>query len=233
MGVVIAFVIGFAVALIGASIYARATSAHKPARLVAIADELRAISWLDGAADQKAWDTLVGKLSLIFQRELNYYYSQRRKAAIAKFLRWAAWGVGTLGLLCPLLVPLVSGKDSALEARLPIAWLPVPIAPLGYLLIALAGALLAANRFLGLTEGHIRFATTQLQLEAEISALNFGWVAIKAKAASGDPLNVDDTLKLVAGARHRLHEIVLSETQNWATQTAAQEAAHAQSLKAS
>lgn len=230
--VVPGFVAGVATGLIVAVIYVRLSAGRGPGRLLQISKDLQAITW--GTDNVASMGKAIAALSQVYERELYYYRTRRREASMAKLFRWGAWGVGTIGLLCPLIAPMIAGEGSALEAGVRIAGLAVPLAPLGYFLLALAGALLAANQFLGLTEGHIRFAQTQLELEQHLNALHFGWVELKALAgqnSSGTP-DLAAAVKLLTKAREALHRTVKQETDKWASQTAAQDAAHAATFRA-
>lgn len=157
------------------------------------------------------WDkqSAVGSLSSLFaavddlaEAEVHYYYRRRgTRAWISGLTRIAAWLLGTVGLLLPLLAGTVA----------PIfkEW-----GQYGYTFLAAAASCLAANSLFGGTEGHIRFVSTQLELERLIITSRVGWCRYLV-----GPHETEDELAqgfaLILGYANGLHASTIAETGRW------------------
>lgn len=190
---------------------------------------LNAIEWEDGNPSLASLNQIVTALTDIIGAEIDYYSSRRDQASMATVLRFLAWLLGTMGLICPLLAPMFedgTGKAGAVD----FMGRSVPLASAGYIFIALAAAAIAANHVLGLTQGHIRFVTAQLELERLLAELNFEWVALKARRKD-DAFSADDlkaAFRLFGKIRDAVYADMIEETQLWAEQTVEHEAAQKQ-----
>lgn len=186
----------------------------------AFTKDVSKLSWGEGT-DLANLENVVSALSDLIDQEIRYYNRRRSSSRIAVFFRFLAWLCGTLGVLIPLSVPLG------------LKGMTAPIG-LGYLLLVLAGALLAANRLLGWTTGHYRFAKAQLSLEALVSGLGLGWAQLRASLKGGalTPGDITRAFELLEGVRSEAHKIVLEERQEWGEQMSREEAAYAANLRA-
>lgn len=115
--------------------------------------------------------------------------------------RFAGWGLGTIGLLWPLLVatndPLYFGQGQ---------W--------GYVFLAGAASAFAANSLFGGTAGHVRFVTTQLVLERLIVSKRLAWSAFLVELAE-DPTAAKKGFELISSYASELHAATIAETGNW------------------
>lgn len=175
-----------------------------------------------------AWDkqNAVGSLSTLFaavddlaEAEVHYYYRRRgTRAWISGVTRIGAWLLGTVGLLLPLLAGTAAPmfKD----------W-----GQYGYAFLAAAASCLAANSLFGGTEGHIRFISTQLELERLITASRVGW----CKYLAG-PHETDDGLAegfaIILGYANALHTSTIAETGRWGETLLAELAKFQKSIEA-
>lgn len=85
---------------------------------------------------------------------------------------------------------------------------------LGYVFLAASASCFAANSLFGGTEGHIRFVSTQLELEKILVAARIKWCEL---LAVGDPREEHRASQFAhilayAGA---VHTVTLSETARW------------------
>lgn len=168
--------------------------------------------WGDPAQAFSSIQTLHGKLLAKVEDAVGWYRCKRRGYRVwAKGLRGLATVLVVFGGLVPFLVLLGSGDDAPLKA--------VSINPnLGYLLFALAGGLLAINRYLGISSAWIRYIGTALKLEQAQEQFQLDWIQ-KLAAMGGEPKGTKDVEALVAELRSfldRINTIIHTETQTWA-----------------
>lgn len=168
-----------------------------------IAQFRQTLEKLNGLQDQRAsLKMLFDAVDKLAEAELNYYYRRRlTRSTISTITRFAGWMFGTLGIVSPLLstsVPNVFGM----------------LSPYGYALLACAASALAANSLFAGTEGHIRFVTTQLEIEKLIVASRINWCQFLMTNQS-TPLNVDEAFELLNAYASTLHNMALKETQHW------------------
>lgn len=115
--------------------------------------------------------------------EIHYYYRRRgTRAWISGFARFAAWLLGSIGLLLPLLAGTAAPEFKE-------------VGQYGYVFLAGAASCLAANSLFGGTSGHVRFVSTQLELERLVTKARIDWCAFLAQAKA-------DTDHIKAGFAH-------------------------------
>jgi len=100
--------------------------------------------------------------------------------------------LGSIGGLIPIAFPALSLSQEYLN--------------LGYVLIGIAAALIAANKFFGFSSGHARYVITQLKLENLL--VN---TALEITQTDNENQHVD----IVKQAVKKAYEIVIAETENW------------------
>lgn len=146
--------------------------------------------------------TLFAAVDALAESEIAYYYRRRgTRAWISGVTRLAAWILGSVGLLLPLL----SGTASARWED----W-----GQYGYVFLAGAASVLAANSLFAGTEGHIRFVSTQLELERLVVASRVEWYRYLALPRATDE-DISRGFELILDYAHRLHGTVLQETGRW------------------
>ena len=171
-----------------------------PRRIQAFRTKLEGIKW-----DSQ---NLVASLSILFaavddlaEAEVKYYYRRRgTRAWISGITRIMAWLLGSTGLLLPLLAgtaPIF--KD----------W-----GQYGYVCLAGAASFLAANSLFGGTDGHIRFVSTQLELERLITGARVGWCKYLAGPHNADE-DVAQGFSLILNYATSLHTATITETGRW------------------
>lgn len=140
-----------------------------------------------------------------------YRVNRRNYRRGAKILRILATVLVVLGGLVPFLVLLGSGESTPLHGlALDPNW--------GYLLFALAGGLLAINRYLGISSAWIRYIATALELEQAQEQFQLDWIG-KLATMGGEPKSAKDVEALVAELRaflDRINQIIHNETKTWA-----------------
>jgi hypothetical protein len=84
----------------------------------------------------------------------------------------------------------------------------------GYAFLASAASCLAFNSLFGGTDGHIRFVSTQLELERLITAARVGWCQHLATPSQPSEF-AEQGFKLVLAYATALHAATLAETGRW------------------
>ena len=172
-----------------------------PRRIEAFRKMLEGLSW-DHANVHSSLNTLFNAVDDLAEAEVSYYYRRRgTRAWISGVTRSGAWILGTIGLLLPLL--------AGTEIELFKQW-----GQYGYAFLAASASCLAANSLFGGTAGHIRFVSTQLELERLITTSRIGWCEYLASSKEvNDDLSQGFTL--ILSYANALHEVTIAETGRW------------------
>lgn len=174
-----------------------------PRRMSQFRDSLKDLQWID--------DKVIASLSKLFDavddlatHEVQYYYRRRQtRAWISGLSRFAAWVAGTIGLLVPL---LAAPDGSAFKF----------LSPYGYAFLALSASLLAANALFGGTSGHVRFVSTQLELEKLITSSRIAWLGyLASKPGPANSNSITGGFKLVNDYAQGLYLATIAETGRW------------------
>ncbi len=145
---------------------------------------------------------LFAAVDALAEAEIAYYHRRRgTRAWISGVTRVAAWILGSIGLLLPLLAATPSPRWQA--------W-----GQYGYVFLAAAASALAANSLFAGTEGHIRFVSTQLELERLVVASRVEWYRYLALPRESDE-DLSRGFGLILDYAHNLHSAVLQETGRW------------------
>jgi len=169
-----------------------------PARIDAFRAQTAGLSWQPGDA-AASLDRLFSAVDELARAEVAYYDRRRgTRALISGLTRFGAWSLGSLGLLLPLL-----------DGTGPAAF--VGVKAYGYACLAGAASCLAGNALFGGTEGHIRFVSTQLELQRLIVSSHLSWSKYRANPA----LDLDRGFELLLGYASALHGCTLAETGRW------------------
>ena len=172
-----------------------------PLRIQVFRSKLEGLSW-DQQNALKSLSALFAAVDDLAEAEIQYYYRRRgTRAWISGITRFGGWILGSIGLLLPL---LAATDFSYFEDG----------AQLGYVFLAAAASCLAANALFGGTEGHIRFVSTQLEIERLITASRVCW----CKYLAGTPDQVHDLSEgftLIIEYSNALHTATIAETGRW------------------
>ncbi len=172
-----------------------------PIRIQVFKTAMDALSW---APDDvlTSLNGLFDAIDRLANAELRYYYRRRRtRAWISGLTRLGAWILGSIGLIIPL---LASTNKPGFEG----------IVSYGYVFLAMAGSLLAANALFGGTDGHIRFVTTQLEIERIIIRARIHWCEYMATQKVSDA-DASKGFEQILTYANELHARALTETDRW------------------
>jgi hypothetical protein len=172
-----------------------------PRRIQAFRAKLEGLAW-DKQRAVVSLSTLFAAVDDLAEAEVHYYYRRRgTRAWISGLTRISAWLLGTVGLLLPLLAGTAAPmfKD----------W-----GQYGYAFLAAAASCLAANSLFGGTEGHIRFVSTQLELERLITTSRVEWCRYLAGPHEADD-GFAEGFAIILGYANALHTSTITETGRW------------------
>ena len=179
----------------------RSLRPEDPRRIRAFRDTIQAIEW-DGPRVAQGLDQLFQAVDVLAAAEVDYYYRRRRtRAWISGVARFFAWSLGTIGLLLPLLAAANGARFSNLQNY-------------GYVFLAAAASCLGANSLFGGTVGHIRFVSTQLELEKLITQARITWCEYLAESNAGQP-DIQAGFAKIRDYAQALHETTIAETGRW------------------
>lgn len=184
-----------------------APKVEDPIRIKEFSDALVALRWV-GANRRDALCQIFECVSRLAQAEVRYYFSRRKKSGfIASWFRFLSWMFGSAGILVPLIYPLISeATEKFLSA--------------GYLLVAIGGVFLVADKVFNGSEGHARYVTAQLRVEHAFAVFAIEWQALFKKFDEG-PLTEDTTalFQLAVKFIENLYGALGNETAEWKTAT--------------
>ena len=172
-----------------------------PARLSVFRDATKGLLWDEEHASESL-SQLFRAVDDLAEAEVKYYYRRRStRAWISGISRSVAWVSGTIGLLLPLFAATANPEFK-------------DVAQYGYIFIAIAASGLAANSLFGGTEGHIRFVTTQLELEKLITKARISWCRyLELRASDSEDYNAG--FLLIQDYATELHSTTIAETGRW------------------
>ena len=172
-----------------------------PRRIRAFREALQDVDW-DQANVKDSLGKLFQAVDDLAIAEVDYYYRRRgTRAWISGIARFSAWIFGTVGLLLPLLAATKSQNFSDLGDY-------------GYVFLAAAASCLGANSLFGGSEGHIRFVSTQLEIEKLIIQARIVWFEYLA-SQSVDSSDYKHGFLLIKNYAGDLHKITIGETGRW------------------
>ena len=131
-----------------------------------------------------------------------YLREKSSKKRASRYLRAAAIVFASAGGVFPLLA--LAAPDASPSA----AW--------GYVLLALAAACVAFDRFFGVSSGWMRYMLTAQRLQGRLELFQYDWTSVCADAASGGgALTVADRLGLLKAFTAAVGDLVMRETVEW------------------
>jgi hypothetical protein len=93
----------------------------------------------------------------------------------------------------------------------------IPLAEIGYILLALAGALIVFDQFFDSSGSWIRFRQAQARLEVLLAELRFAWAERIAECGGNlDPRATTDLVKLLRAFVTQIELLAEAETKEWA-----------------
>ncbi|MBX3640846.1 MAG: SLATT domain-containing protein [Nitrosomonas sp.] len=172
-----------------------------PRRIKVFRAKLEDLTW-DKQNALRSLSTLFAAVDDLAEAEVYYYYRRRgTRAWISGVTRTGAWLLGTVGLLLPLL----AGTNAPIFKD----W-----GQYGYAFLAAAASCLAANALFGGTEGHIRFVSTQLELERLITTSRVAWCKYLAGQHETDD-DLAEGFTIILGYASALYTATITETGRW------------------
>lgn len=193
-----------------------------PRRLGMFNTATQGLQW-DGEHIKESLEQLFRAVDDLATAEIKYYYRRRTtRAWISGVSRMAAWITGTIGLLLPLLAATTNPEFKE--------W-----AQYGYAFLAVAASSLGANSLFGGTAGHVRFLSTQLELEKLMTKARVAWCHYLAtgvnSAGINSTSNTDAGFALIQNYAHDLHTLSITETGVWGETLMKELAVYQQDIK--
>jgi hypothetical protein len=169
-----------------------------------IAEFLQDTINLDWSDFYNSMNKLYEHINKLCQAEIEYYYrGKKQKRILSGTIKILTGIFFTLGLLSPLLNNIEEIKNLNIDL---LNW--------GYIFIGLTGILyLIDNLFTG-SSGHIRYVTTQLRLEKEITLFRISWNRLLAN----DEKNKSVYFDVLTSFSSTFYQIINEETAQWSAE---------------
>jgi hypothetical protein len=159
------------------------------------------------------------------QSRIDWYEKKAaERARSAKRIRWWALVLFAIGTLAPIVVTLLFGVAEIFGSRKVNEMNTIdyiarfPLAEVGYVLLALAGALVVFDQFFDSSGSWIRFRQSQARLEVLLADLRFAWAERMVKNG-GALTDRAQSVELAALLREFVTKVELlaeEETKEWA-----------------
>jgi len=174
-----------------------------PIRVYEFSQVVKSLSWKQLEA-RNSLITLFDELSRLVQAELQYYYRKRQSASRrAKFFRAISWACGSVGILTPIVHPVIKNAPDNF-----LSW--------GYIAVALAGIFLVADKIFSGSEAHARFVHTQLKIEHGYTKFSLEWEALLvAYDTDTAPINIINIIEKFMKYVDSFHDFLGEETTEW------------------
>ena len=162
------------------------------------------------------------------EKRIQWYEARSsQRARVAKGIRWWALFLFAVGTLTPILLTFlvkaaaVAGIGGTDKTKWnPIDWIAaVPLAEIGYVLLAVAGALVVFDQFFDASGSWIRFRQSQARLEVLLADFRFSWAEMLTKCGgsfSNRAMAVEAAVMLRAFVS-KVEILAEEETKEWAT----------------
>jgi hypothetical protein len=168
--------------------------------------EFGELSWNDPEAVATSLRTIHAQVDNRARRTIAWYLHRRRAC---KLWSWVLRLVALAFILAGGIVPFVDEL------------LPSYPSDLGYLFIALGGAVLLANNALGLSAGWIRYMQTALHLQAVLNTFQFEWEQVQLDMAGNPgPDQNRQALQALKAFSQSLDAAIQAETDRWSADMA-------------
>lgn len=168
---------------------------------------LGVLAWKTDAEIQASIGTLYRYAEARAQESIDWYwYAKQSKARWSRFLRFAAIVLATMGGLAPIIAALDSSSQFGHV-----------VGQLGYVVLGLAAACVGLDKFFGFSSGWMRYVTTVLALQEELSAFRLAWAKLSAQSREQTP-GPDETQAAIQQVKDfvlAIDQIVGQETKAW------------------
>lgn len=172
-----------------------------PGRLEAFKSKVSSLSWEVNDLSHSL-DSLFYAIDDLAKAEVDYYYKRRKKwSMLSGIFRFFAWFFASIGIIIPLLGSLDKSTD-------------LLFTKLGYVFLAVAGALLAINSLFSWTESHVRYLKTQLAIESLMTGYRIRWCKALMEFKVDGP-EIDKAFGLIADYASELHNAIITESGEW------------------
>jgi hypothetical protein len=155
-----------------------------------------------------------------------YGYNAKTKASTAKRLRKWSLILFAVGTIAPISVAFLLQVTERFGSGLPTRsdWNTfdyfklLPMAEVGYLLLALAGALIIFDQFFDSSGSWIRFRQSEARLQVLLAEFRFAWAGLMAKCCGRitDPTHVTAFTTLARDFVTKVEILAEEETSAWA-----------------
>ncbi len=191
------------------------------------------INFPDGpeAYREAAWEGTVHRLfdaAVIHAEDRISWYDRKasQRAAVAKGIRWWSLFLFAMGTLTPILLTFfvnaakIFGSGVADKSKWnSIDWIAaIPLAEVGYVLLAIAGALVIFDQFFDASGSWIRFRQSQARLEVLLADLRFAWAELMTKYGGtfADRTQAVEFVTLLRTFVYQVELLAEEETKSWA-----------------
>jgi SMODS and SLOG-associating 2TM effector domain 2 len=163
------------------------------------------LSWAADAR-RESLDRLFGATEDLAIAEIRYYHERRATWRWASgIVRLLAWAFGSLGIALPLWASARAQGGAAFAA-----W--------GYVMLAIAGAFVAANALFGGTAGHTRYWNAQLALERLVMLQRIQWQRLRSQASGSlSDAQLAEAFGLIQGFGTSVYAVIAEESTLWAS----------------
>jgi len=175
--------------------------------------KIQDLKWSTKQEIQMSISTLYQYAEASANDAINWYGRKKRsKSKMSWILRALAIVLTTFGGLTPIISALGGSTIKFMDGKF-----NVYVGQLGYLFLGLAAGCIAFDRFFGFSSGWMRYISTKMTLEKELSEFRFDWAMMIAKF--GDQSPTPDQVQLMI---QRLKEFLVlvnngveNETNTW------------------
>ncbi|MGF6789731.1 SLATT domain-containing protein [Paraburkholderia sp. 35.1] len=177
---------------------------------------------------EAAWEATLGQLfstAVTHATDRIDWYDAKaaERAAVAKRIRFTSLLLFALGTLAPILLTfLVKIAAVGKTPNAPSTWLDIiaalPLAEIGYVLLAIAGALVVFDQFFDASGSWIRFRQSQARLEVLLADFRFTWAQAMAEA-QGAVMGKETPVPFMSILRDfviKIEWLAEDETKQWA-----------------
>lgn len=187
------------------------------------------IAGIPGGPEAYRQASIAATLDALFENTVSYvrdridWYirNSRNRARISKNLRISALVLFSIGTIAPILVTFLvrlnaSYPDSAcLKALANFPWVEV-----GFVFLALAGAIIVFDQFFGVSASWLRFVQAQVRLESMLGEFRYSWFGLMAQSGGvlGVTVSAQDFIKLAHEFVTKVELLAQEETKEWADQ---------------
>lgn len=175
-----------------------------PSRISLFTNATASLSWTPQSY-KASLEVLYLELSKLAYAEIEYYYGKRVSSKrISGICRFLAWLLGSIGILVPLLKPVLGEH------------LPSDFLSWGYVAFGFSGVILLFDSLFSGTQAHQRYTTSQLELEKIYTVFSLEWQACAVKlSAEPTAASAMDLLERAVAFANELHRVLGAETSSW------------------